>query len=92
MPDHVHVLISDPAQRTAQYVWRFKQATGYQWKQQGNPGTLWQRGFYDRVLRLDDDPNIVAKYIMTNPVRAGLAARAADYRFSGAPAFPLLLL
>ena len=33
---------------------------------------LWQRGFYDRVLRADENPEQIAAYTVANPVRKGL--------------------
>ena len=45
--------------------------------------TLWQDGFYDRILRRDEDSLDVAAYIVANPVRAGLVHRVTDYPYSG---------
>ena len=40
---------------------------------QGTPGTkLWQRSFYDHVIRDDDDLNRVREYIQNNPLRWAL--------------------
>ena len=40
---------------------------------------LWQRGYHDHALRKDEDIKDVARYIVANPVRAGLVARVGDY-------------
>lgn len=40
---------------------------------------LWQAGFHDRALRKEDDVVAVARYIVANPVRAGLVTRVGDY-------------
>jgi REP element-mobilizing transposase RayT len=45
--------------------------------------TLWQKKFYDHILRRNDSPDPVAWYIWTNPVRAGLSSRPEDYPFLG---------
>jgi hypothetical protein len=45
--------------------------------------SLWQRGYYDHVLRQDEDLHRVAAYIVANPVRAGICPDALAYRFSG---------
>jgi len=82
MPNHVHVLVIDTANKTATLVHRWKQATGLQWRQRGSRHPLWQRGFYDHVLRFDEDPERIAEYIVMNPVRAGLVNDPADYAFS----------
>jgi REP element-mobilizing transposase RayT len=42
-------------------------------------GALWQRGFHDHALRREEDLVGVARYVVANPVRAGLVARAGDY-------------
>ena len=35
-------------------------------------GSIWQKGFYDRAIRYDNDIVDVARYIVANPLRAGL--------------------
>ena len=44
---------------------------------------LWQEGYFDRVLRDDADARAYARYIVTNPMRAGLVAGAAEYKYLG---------
>ena len=46
--------------------------------------TLWQDGYFERVLRRDEDTQSVIDYILANPIRAGLVERAVDYPFSWA--------
>ena len=46
-------------------------------------GSLWQKGYYERVLRDDEDSFLVARYIIQNPVRAGLAPSPDVYPFTG---------
>jgi REP element-mobilizing transposase RayT len=39
----------------------------------GNAGmNVWQPGFHDRALRREEDVRSVARYIVANPIRAGL--------------------
>jgi len=84
MPDHVHLLLEgttdDADLREAVRVW--KQLVGYAWKRRTRTH-LWQAGFYDRVLRERDDTCAVVRYLLNNPVRAGLVQDAAQYRWSG---------
>ncbi|MFK5927062.1 MAG: hypothetical protein QM483_10570 [Desulfuromusa sp.] len=40
---------------------------------------IWQKGYHDHALRDDEDLRQVARYIVANPVRAGLVVRAIDY-------------
>lgn len=73
MPDHVHVLalgVADDA-NVIGFMQRFKQVTGFRYKQRC-AGALWQHSFYDRALRRDEDLMGAARYILGNPVRAGL--------------------
>ena len=47
----------------------------------GRRGPVWQRGFFDRALRSDDDLQVVARYVIANPLRAGLVQRIGDYPY-----------
>ena len=40
---------------------------------------IWQEGFHDHALREEDDLIDVARYVVANPVRAGLVQRVEDY-------------
>jgi REP element-mobilizing transposase RayT len=42
-------------------------------------GPVWQRGFYDRCIRADEDLLQVARYLVANPLRAGLVSDICDY-------------
>jgi REP element-mobilizing transposase RayT len=42
-------------------------------------GSLWQPGFHDRAIRKEEDLQTVARYIVANPLRAGLVQRIGDY-------------
>ncbi|MCK8687113.1 REP-associated tyrosine transposase [Pseudomonas umsongensis] len=45
----------------------------------GRTGSLWQKGFHDRAIRYDEDLLAAARYIIANPIRAGLVSRVHDY-------------
>ncbi len=45
----------------------------------GVRGSLWQRAYYDHALRKEDDLHDMARYIMGNPLRAGLVTDVGDY-------------
>ena len=84
MPDHVHVLAEGQA-RTSDLL-RFART----WKQRcavrvraAIDVDLWQDGFYDHVLRGEEDSLAVAAYIVANPVRAGLVKSVTEYPYSG---------
>lgn len=40
---------------------------------------VWQRGFHDRALRQEEDLIATARYVVANPLRAGLVDRIGDY-------------
>ena len=60
----------------------FKQRTGYAHKQ-ATAQRLWQQGYYDRVLRPEDDRLRVIAYMLANPLRRGLVRDIRDYPFWG---------
>ena len=45
----------------------------------GDHARLWQRGYYDRALRRDEDIKDATRYIVMNPLQAGLVKRVGDY-------------
>jgi REP element-mobilizing transposase RayT len=84
MPDHLHILAAgtSPDSNLVRFVQRFKQLTGYAFKQRaGTP--LWQRSYNDHVLRRAEDVRDVGKYILENPVRAGFTQGWEDWPYSG---------
>jgi hypothetical protein len=60
----------------------FKQRSSFHWRQCCGK-TLWQRSYYEHVLRNEESTLDVARYILENPVRAGLATRVEDYPYVG---------
>ncbi len=90
MPDHLHALVEGQSDRAdfIDFMNRFKQRSGYEYKQvSGN--RLWCEGYFDRVLREDEATLAVALYILMNPVRRGLSATIEGYAFSGWSGFEL---
>ena len=84
MPDHVHLVIEGTTEEASitRFVSRAKQASGF-WFSKTFGERLWQKSSWDRVLRSNEDAVSVIRYVLDNPVRAGLVERAIDYRFSG---------
>ncbi|MGH9387032.1 MAG: transposase, partial [Vicinamibacterales bacterium] len=50
---------------------------------------LWQGGYYDHVLRDSESFLGAARYIVMNPVRAGLVQRSEDYPLLGSTEYSL---
>lgn len=84
MPDHVHFLAEglSEASELIRFVKTFKQGTGYACRKNAR-GPLWEKSFYDHVLRSRDSNEDVAWYIWMNPVRKGLCRDSREYPFSG---------
>jgi len=84
MPDHVHLLIeaTDDGCDGKAFIKASKQYSGYYFKAQTGR-RLWQRDSFERVLRDTEGSLAVARYILANPVRAGLVQRPLDYPHSG---------
>lgn len=40
---------------------------------------LWQKGYYDHAMRKEEDIQKMARYIVANPLRAGIVNNIADY-------------
>ncbi|MBI5423691.1 MAG: transposase [Opitutae bacterium] len=71
MPDHVHLLIRlGERLPLARAVQRLKAETTAALRA---AGCEWQRGFFDRRLRPDDERLLILLYIYLNPYRAGLS-------------------
>jgi len=89
MPDHVHVLlIPNGSASVTKFVQQVKSLTTRTYWLNGGCGKLWQRGFYDHVLRRDEDVLTTSRYIAGNPVRSGLVSDASKYPFSGPRGIP----
>ncbi len=92
MPDHLHLLAHGTSEQSAlkAYVHRCKQSTGYEWKhRRRHRRRLWQEGFHDRILRDRDPDEGVIRYILENPVRAGLVDDAREYPLIGATRYDI---
>lgn len=73
MPDHWHgVLQLGEAETLSRNVGRAKAHASRAWRP-ADGGKLWQPGFHDRALRAEEDLLAVARYVVANPIRAGLS-------------------
>ena len=75
MPDHLHWMLqlgnSLSLSRVVQQMKSFSAHAA---------GTaLWQPGFHDHALRSDEDMQAAARYLVANPLRAGLVRHIGDY-------------
>jgi len=85
MPDHVHWLISLVDASLGELMRDVKSHSGYHVKkrlqEQGHPPPkqIWQEGYHDHALRNEENLKDTARYIIMNPVRAGLVKSVRDY-------------
>ena len=81
MPDHVHWLFQlQWVAPLEEVVKTFKARSALAVNRcLGRRGSVWQKAFYDRAIRREDDLPGIARYIVANPLRAGLVLRVGDY-------------
>ncbi|TCT22105.1 REP-associated tyrosine transposase [Thiobaca trueperi] len=81
MPDHVHWLFQLGSDLTlSQTMKGFKARSALtinRFLNRREP--VWQRAFHDHALRREEDLRTVARYIIGNPLRAGLVQYIGDY-------------
>jgi putative transposase len=80
MPDHLHWLVALQSGSLPALMQRIKGHSAIAINRAlCGEGQLWQKGFHDHALRKDEDVQTVARYIVANPLRAGLVERIGDY-------------
>jgi REP element-mobilizing transposase RayT len=81
MPDHIHWLFSVSAEVSlAAIMKQVKGTTAHRINALvHSAGPVWQTSFHDHALRRDTSLVNMARYVVANPVRAGLVERIGDY-------------
>jgi putative transposase len=84
MPDHVHILCEGASDRSEACVFvnRWKAASAVRFERELGRD-IWQRSFYDHVLRPWEPVHSFLWYIWMNPVRKGLCTSPYEYPWSG---------
>ena len=93
MPDHVHMVVKGCAEDSngKDFIIKSKQCSAHAYAKAFN-ARLWQPFAYERVVRADEDVHRLARYILENPVRAGLAKTVLDYPFVGSQVYDVRAL
>ncbi len=78
MPDHVHWLMELKSGTLAGCMNLFKSRSS----RLMGAGRVWQPGYHDHALREEESLEHVARYIVGNPIRAGLASQAGEYPYA----------
>ena len=80
MPDHLHVFVRlPPGVSLASWGRLLKQTI----TKRCFHGSIWQRGFFDHVMRSADSYSLKWDYVRQNPVRAGLVSHPEEWPFQG---------
>lgn len=80
MPDHFHWLFQLKGGTLAQVMQLTKSRSTLTINRALNSkGAFWQSGYHDRAVRDGEDLCHLARYIVANPIRAGLVKRCGDY-------------
>jgi len=80
MPDHCHWLFELNRGSLANLMRRVKSRSAIVVnKVLRSEGRFWQAGYHDAAIRHDDDLKKFARYVVANPLRAGLVERLGDY-------------
>ena len=80
MPNHFHGIITivgtgrdlslrPKTKSLSELIGAFKTTTSKRIHQLGMPSFQWQRSFYERIIRNDDELRRIREYIQTNPLR-----------------------
>jgi len=74
MPDHLHWLMVLQEGELSEVVRLLKGRAAH-----AIGKAVWQANYYDHAVREDEDIRKLARYIIANPLRAGLVERIEDY-------------
>jgi putative transposase len=84
MPDHVHLVVRlDGPNNLIDLIRLFKGRTSRLGQDHQIPLRFWQPSFYDHLIREDDDLDHYIRYVIENPVVAGIASTVNEYPYTG---------
>ena len=85
MPEHVHLLLSEPTRATladAIHFLKLSFAKRLRSRRPERPGSFWQKRYYDRNVRDYREFVIKLRYLHRNPVKRGLVASPEEWKWS----------
>ncbi len=90
MPDHFHFILTGKNSNSniKKCIDSFKQKSGF-WLFKNLPQFKWQKDYYDHILRSNEDLITQIRYILNNPVRAGLVDYWKKYELKGSTIYNL---
>jgi REP element-mobilizing transposase RayT len=85
MPNHLHIILVTQNNNLSEIIHDIKGNVATKMFKKGlyqSGGPIWQRSFYDHVIRNEKDLIEKLNYIHSNPLRAGLVEEIAEYKHS----------
>jgi REP element-mobilizing transposase RayT len=83
MPDHLHLFVAGSDDfELGRWIGTLKRILGKQARPGRVKNTVWQRGFFDHVLRSSESYSEKWDYVRQNPVRAGLVSSPEHWPFA----------
>ena len=86
MPEHVHLLVSEPANETlADAIHYLKLSFAKRVRSRRGavePKSFWQKRYYDRNVRDAEEFAVKLRYLHRNPVKRGLVKEPSDWKWS----------
>jgi REP element-mobilizing transposase RayT len=84
MPDHIHLFVCGPNDfELGRWTGMLKQCLEKSIVSHESADPIWQRGFFDHMLRSDESYAQKWDYVRDNPVRAQLVKNADDWSHAG---------
>ncbi len=90
MPDHLHLVLggNNSNSNVKKCLEMFKQKTGFYLSKKSKT-IRWQKDYYDHILRSEENLEVQLKYILNNPVRAGIVDYWKQYPYKGSSIYNL---
>jgi len=82
MPEHVHLLVSEPDRGTLAGAMRDLKLSFSKRLRREREGSFWQKRYYDRNVRDEGEFGSKLRYIHQNPVKRRLVKEAGDWKWS----------
>lgn len=84
MPDHFHIIIQPSDEYSLPKIMNYIKGNFARKYNQTHKetGSVWQRRYYERVMRSEEETIQKIKYMHNNPVVKGLVKEPGDYEFS----------
>jgi putative transposase len=84
LPDHLHLFVALPDDvKLGDWVGTLKRIIAQAVGADSSGDPIWQRGFFDHVLRTKESYAEKWSYVRENPVRAGLVSSTDQWPFCG---------